>query len=120
MAKQIILVEDDLDIQRVYGEKLKTEGYDVHLAVDAPHALNLLEQIDADLILLDIMLPGDMNGFEMLERIKKDERFKQIPVIVLTNLDTEKEQAMSVGAADYLIKAETDLSVLMEKIKHLT
>jgi len=119
MAKRILLVEDDLDIQRVYSEKLKVEGYEVHLAVDVPHGLQQIEEVKPDIVLLDIMLPGKMNGFEMLQYIKTDERYKQIPVIVMTNLDTEREEALKVGAADYLIKANTELSVLTEKIKHL-
>lgn len=119
MAKSILLIEDDLDIQRVYSEKLKNEGYDVRLAVDVPHGLQLLEELPPDIILLDIMLPGKMNGFEMLEHIKGNQRFKDIPVIVLTNLDTEKDQAIAVGAADYLVKADTELDVLADKIKQL-
>jgi CheY-like chemotaxis protein len=119
MAKRILLVEDDLDIQSVYGEKLKTEGYDVSLAIDAAHGLLVLEEKRPHLILLDIMLPGKMNGFEMLERVKSDSRYKDIPVIVLTNLDTEKDQALRVGASDYLVKANTDLALLMDKIAHL-
>ena len=119
MAKRILLVEDDLDIQRVYSEKLKVEGYEVHLAVDVPHGLQQIEEVKPDIVLLDIMLPGKMNGFEMLQYIKTDERYKQIPVIVMTNLDTEREEALKEGAADYLIKANTELSVLTEKIKHL-
>jgi len=119
MAKRILLVEDDLDIQRVYSEKLKVEGYEVHLAVDVPHGLQQIEEVKPDIVLLDIMLPGKMNGFEMLQYIKTDDRYKQIPVIVMTNLDTEREEALKVGAADYLIKANTELSVLAEKIKHL-
>jgi CheY-like chemotaxis protein len=116
MAKTIVLVEDDLDIQRVYGEKLKMEGYDVHLAIDPSHALQLVNEVKPNLILLDIMMPGKMNGFDMLEHLKNDSRFKDIPVICLTNLDTEKEQAMKVGAADYLVKADTDLATLTSKI----
>lgn len=119
MAKNILLIEDDLDIQRVYSEKLKLEGYNVHLAIDVPHGLHLLEEIHPDIILLDIMLPGKMNGFEMLTHIKNDAKYKDIPVIIMTNLDTEKEEALKVGAADYLIKASTELSDLVAKIKQL-
>lgn len=116
MTKTILLVEDDLDIQRVYSEKLKLEGFEVILAIDVPHALQSLEETRPDIILLDIMLPGKMNGFEMLEHIKADHRYKDIPVICLTNLDTERDQALKVGAVDYLIKANTDLSVLVNLI----
>lgn len=120
MAKTVLLVEDDLDIQRVYSEKLTLEGFEVVLAIDVPHALKTLEENRPDIILLDIMLPGSMNGFEMLEHIKGDHKYKNIPVICLTNLDTEKDQALKVGAVDYLIKSDTDLSVLVDLIHKYT
>jgi len=119
MAKKVLLVEDDLDIQRIYSTKLGSEGYEVILTIDAMEGLNIVRKEHPNIILLDIMLPGKMNGFELLEELKKDEALKTIPVIVLTNLDTEKQQALDVGADDYLIKANTDLHQIVEKIKTL-
>jgi two-component system, OmpR family, phosphate regulon response regulator PhoB len=116
MAKLILLVEDDLDIQKIYSEKLKTKGFDVTLAIDAAHALHELNEHKPSLILLDIMLPGDMNGFEVLEKIKVDPATANIPVIVLTNLDTEKDAALKAGANDYLLKANTTLEELVNKV----
>ena len=118
MAK-VLFVEDDLDLQRIYTEKLKLEGFDVILAANASTALNYIKNDKPNLILLDIMIPGTMNGFELLEIIKQDKDNKNIPIIVLTNLDTEKEQALQIGANDYLIKANTSLPELVEKVKKL-
>lgn len=117
MAKKVVLVEDDLDLQRIYSEKLKRSGYDLVLAVDATQGLNRIKSESPNLILLDIMLPGKMNGFELLEILKKDEGLKKIPVIVLTNLDTEKEQAIKVGANDYLIKSNMSLDDVVKKVE---
>ena len=117
MAKRILLVEDDLDIQRVYTEKLKNNGFEVILAANASSGFQYAKEENPNLILLDIMLPGKMNGFEFLEILRKDENLKKIPVIVLTNLDTEKDQALKVGAKDYLIKANTSLNDLVTKVK---
>lgn len=119
MAKKILLIEDDLDIQRIYSTKLGSQGYEVLLTVDALEGFDLAKKNKPNLIFLDIMLPGKLNGFELLEALKKDEALKSIPVIVLTNLDTEKQQAMQVGAQDYLIKANTDLNQIVEKVKNL-
>jgi len=117
MAKNILLIEDDLDIQTIYSEKLKANGFNVHLEANVLNGLNHIKKEKPGLILLDIMLPGEMNGFDLLEILKKDSDLKDIPVIVMTNLDTEKEQALKIGANDYLIKANTELTELVEKVK---
>ena len=115
--KTVLLIEDDLDIQRIYSEKLEGAGYEVFLAADGTQGIQLINEKNPNLILLDIMLPGKINGLELLEQLKADENFKNIPIIVLTNLDTEKDNAMDIGANDYLLKASTDLNVLVEKVK---
>jgi len=115
MAKRILLIEDDLDIQRIYSTKLSANGFEVNLAVDAMQGLNLAQTQPPALILLDIMLPGQMNGLDFLKKLKSDDKLKKIPVVVLTNLDTEKEEALKLGAVDYFIKSNTELSDIVEK-----
>jgi two-component system alkaline phosphatase synthesis response regulator PhoP len=120
MNKKVLLIEDDLDIQRIYTEKLINNGFDVILALDASNGLQSARSEKPSLILLDIMLPGKMNGFELLEMLKKDDSLKKIPIIVLTNLDTEKKQALDIGANDYLVKANTSLEYLLTKVRKLS
>ncbi len=115
MAKKILLIEDDLDIQRIYSTKLSANGFEVALAVDADQGFDSAKADTPSLILLDIMLPGKMNGFELLKKLKSDDELKKVPVVVLTNLDTEKEEALKLGAVDYFIKANTELSQVIEK-----
>lgn len=117
MSKNVLLVEDDLDLQRIYSEKLGSSGYNVALAVDATQGFEIAKSQRPSLILLDIMLPGKMNGFELLKNFKSEENTKNIPVIVITNLDTEKEEAIKLGAVDYFVKANTELSEVVEKVK---
>ncbi len=117
MAKTILLIEDDPDIQKMYSDKLSFEGFEVLTSTDGKKGLLLAKTEKPDLVLLDIMLPQGMNGFDVLEEIKKDEDIKDLPVIVLTNLDTEKQVAEKVGASDYLVKANTQLNDLITKIK---
>ena len=118
--KKVLIVEDDPDIQKIYSEKLKNNDFDVILASDASLGFTIAKDENPSLILLDIMLPGKMNGFELLEILKKDENLKKIPVIVLTNLDSEKEGALKIGANDYLIKATLELSELVKKVQEYT
>jgi len=118
--KKVLLIEDDFDIQNIYSQKLSFSGYKVSVASNASEGLDSLNSVRPDVILLDIMLPGKINGFDFLEQIKKDSNFKNIPVLVLTNIDSEKESAMKIGAVDYLIKANTDLNIILEKVKKYT
>lgn len=117
MNKNILIVEDDPGILTVYTEKLKVEGFAVTSAKTGKEGLTLIKKVKPDLVLLDIMLPGELNGFDVLESIKKDEELKGIPVIVLTNVGDEEKVAKDIGAVDYLVKANTDLNQVVEKIK---
>lgn len=116
MAKIVLLIEDDLDLQRIYSSKIENSGYEVLLSIDASHGLSIARNRKPNLILLDIMIPGKMNGFELLKYLKGTKEFRDIPVIVLTNLDTEKEEAIKMGAIDYIIKANANLNEIIEKI----
>ncbi len=115
MKKKILLIEDDLDIQKIYNEILSSHGYEVILAATAQQGLHFAKELQPNLIFLDIMLPGEMNGLELLERIKIDENLKNIPIIVITNLDTEKESALKSGAVDYLIKSNVNIDDIIDK-----
>lgn len=115
--KKILLVEDDSTILKPLNDKLTGLGYDVVHAQTGQQAINRIRSQPPDLVLLDIMLPEGMNGFDVLEYIKKAPNLKSIPVIVLTNLDSEQKSALQIGAADYLIKSNISLDNLVLKIK---
>ena len=117
---KILMIEDDLQIQDMYREKLILEGFKVYQAESGKKALELMKTVKPNLIILDIMLSGKLNGFDVLEHLKADKDLKKIPVIMLTNLSTEKKVAFEIGAADYLIKADASLNEIVEKIKNLT
>ncbi|MEK7560982.1 MAG: response regulator [Patescibacteria group bacterium] len=102
----VLVVEDDRFIRDIFVQKLKSEGFNVTEAVDGRRALELLAAHAPELILLDLLLP-DIDGFEILERIKKEPALVKVPVIVLSNLGDQESiaRARALGAADYLIKA---------------
>ncbi len=118
--KTIMLVEDDTFVSDIYQTKLEQEGYAVQVAENGLEAMKLLEKGVPDLVLLDIVMPY-MDGMEVLKKMKDDERWKNIPVILLTNLsEREKvEEGLGVGANDYLIKSHFTPSEVIEKIKSL-
>ncbi|MDJ0950365.1 MAG: adenylate/guanylate cyclase domain-containing protein [Alphaproteobacteria bacterium] len=102
----ILVVDDNEDNRFMLTERLKREGYDeVAVAEDGHHALDMLVERPFDLVLLDVMMP-DMNGFEVLERIKSDTRLRNIPVIMISAADETENviRCIDLGAEDYLPK----------------
>lgn len=118
MAK-ILLIEDDNLLQNLYKGKLTDEGFEVVVTGDGKEGLGLVKSGNFDLILLDIMLPGGINGFDVLESLKKDELLRQIPIIVLTNLDSEEKIAREIGAVDYFVKARVLPGQIVDRIKEI-
>jgi two-component system, OmpR family, phosphate regulon response regulator PhoB len=107
MAASILLVEDEVAIREMLEFALETEGFAVFNASSSEQAANFLHdnQIAPDLILLDWMLPG-ASGVEFCRKLKKDDRFKKIPVIMLTARGEEDDRVrgLEVGADDYIVK----------------
>lgn len=104
----------------IYQTKLSLEDFGVIEANDGKEALKKLEdpQCNPDLILLDILMPY-VDGMEVLKKIKEQDRLKNIPVILLTNLSQKEEvtQGLGLGASDYLIKSHFTPSEVLEKIR---
>lgn len=118
MAKQILFVEDESALQKTFGEILRQEGYETIPALDGEVGLRLAKEKKPDLILLDLVLPG-VHGFEVLKQLKTDQETKEIPIIVLTNLEGvgDVERAIALGATTYLVKAQYSLEEVVGKIK---
>lgn len=115
--KKILIIEDDSQLQKIYQNKLSGEGFEVYATSTGQDGLMLARTHKMDLIILDIMLPGGWNGFDFLEQLKRDEKLKNIPVFVLTNLDQEGKTAKSIGISDYIVKADTTIENVIQKIK---
>ena len=114
----ILLVEDDSFISGMYQTKLSSLGYNVELVDNGEDATSrLLEDPLPDLVLLDVVLPKK-DGFEILEDMRKQERTKELPVILLTNLGQKPdvERGIKLGADDYVIKAHYTPTEVVEKI----
>ena len=117
MAK-ILIVEDDKFLRDLLSKKLQDENLTVLPAVDGEEGIKKTGEEMPDLILLDLILPG-INGFDVLKKIKEDSKTSEIPVIVLSNLGQKEDvdRALSLGAKDYLIKANFTLEEIFDKIK---
>ncbi|HLD19691.1 MAG TPA: response regulator [Patescibacteria group bacterium] len=114
----ILLAEDDELISQMYTTKLTHDGFKVVVAKDGEESIAQAEKGGIDLILLDIIMPK-VDGFGVLEKLKKDEKTKNIPVVMLTNLgqDEDIEKGKALGAYDYLIKANLTPQQVSDKIK---
>jgi len=101
----ILIVDDQPSSIRYLSMVLKTEGYSVRIAVSGQAALDTIKSKLPDLILLDISMP-DMDGFELCQRLKTSEHFKEIPVIFLSGLEkvADKVKGFQVGGIDYITK----------------
>ncbi len=101
----ILIVDDTPDNLRLLSTMLLENGYKVRKAINGERALQAVEAVPPDLILLDIMMPG-MNGYEVCGQLKKSEQTKRIPVIFVSALDDafDKVLAFDVGGADYISK----------------
>jgi DNA-binding response OmpR family regulator len=115
---KVILAEDEEIISTVYKLGLTHHGYEVTVAHDGLEAMEYLKKDTPDILLLDIIMPN-MNGFEVLEALNKDRKFKGLPIIVLSNLSqsTDEQKALDLGASDYLIKADYSLKELVACIE---
>ena len=102
MTARILVVEDEQLIAEMIQFNLEKQGYEVHVAPDGIIAVQKVEQVKPNLILLDIMLPG-LNGFEVCRQVRKNHN---TPIIMLTAKETEsdKVQGLNLGADDYITK----------------
>src|SRR3990167_3069565 len=116
---KILVVEDEEILLTALKEELDTAGtYEVEGAVDGEDGLAKAKSFHPQLILLDLVMPK-MDGMEMLQKLKADAELRDIPVVILTNLsDYDRiSEALSLGAMDYLVKANYKLEDLLDKVK---
>ena len=116
MKKRILVVDDEIPLARALELKLTHEGLDVTLAYDGIEAIAALKKDYYDIVLLDLMMP-QQDGFYVLEEVQ---RLKiKTNIIVSSNLSQPEDidRATALGAVDYFVKSDTNLSDIVEKIK---
>jgi DNA-binding response OmpR family regulator len=120
--KKVLIAEDDPSMAEIVTHKLTTSGFSVRHASDGKIALKMFMEEPPDVMLLDLMMP-EMDGFQVLEAIRKDKDQKKAatPVIVLSNLWSNEDilKAKSLKADDYMVKAYFTTEEIMNKINAL-
>ena len=116
--KRILVVDDEVDLVEIIRFSLELEGYDVLIAYNGEEALNQARKENPDLVLLDLMLPK-LDGYNVCRLLKYDEKYKHIPILMLTAKTQEKDRAtgMETGANEYITKP-FDMDELMKKVKN--
>jgi DNA-binding response OmpR family regulator len=117
---KVAIIEDDMAIVQMYRMKFEHEGYEVATAADGAGGLQLIEDFEPDIILLDLMMPN-MNGLEMLAKLRNQPSGHQAKIVVLTNMgDTETAtRVYKMAADDYIVKAEMTPKQVAERVKTL-
>jgi DNA-binding response OmpR family regulator len=115
---KILIVEDEEILLTALSEELKNEGFNIVGAKDGVEGVEKAQVEKPDLILLDLVMPR-LDGIGALKQLKEGEQTKDIPVVILTNLsDYDKiSDALTLGAMDYLVKANYRLEDLVNKVK---
>lgn len=120
MRPKILLVEDDPSLTQIYKVELEIDGFEVATAEDGEQGAAAAKDSQPALILLDIVLPK-LNGLAVLEQLKKSEKTKNIPVIVITNFGQEDnvKKAFTLGAEDFILKYQATPAEVAQKIKNI-
>lgn len=118
--KRILIVEDEPTLLNILAAEFSKAGFSVCKSSDAESTFQMAKDSEPNVILLDILLP-DGDGETLLEKFKADEKTKNIPVVVLTNLTDEdtRKKCEAAGCVDFLVKADYRIDELVQKIKEI-
>lgn len=116
MAKKVLVIDDEVDLTETLTFRLQAAGYEVFAAHDGQEGMKMVREVNPDIILLDVMMPK-LDGYQVCRLLKFDEKFKNIPVIMLTarGQEQDKSTGKTVGADAYVVKP-FDGKALTEKI----
>ncbi|MCK5533776.1 response regulator, partial [bacterium] len=116
----ILVVEDSLTTRELERNIIESAGYNVEAAIDGVEATEKLDGKKFDLLITDVQMPR-MNGFQLTSWVKKKEKHKDMPVIIVTSLEKEEEKKKGIkaGAQAYIVKSSFDQTTLLDTIERL-
>ncbi|MBN1918488.1 MAG: response regulator [Verrucomicrobia bacterium] len=118
MRETILLVDDDQLLRQMYEQCLSSDEYEVVTAADGEACLRALEDCRPQAIVLDLVMPGGLDGFDVLRRLKDNPQWCQIPVVVFSSRGAPEDidTALNLGATGYLVKTQTTPSDVVQKV----
>lgn len=119
--RKILIVEDDAMIAEIYQKKFSESGFEVRMAENGEKVLDMLKKETVELVLLDLVMPG-MDGFEVIENLRKGNYDQNIKIIVFSNLSQkeDKERAAELGANGFIVKSDYTPNDLVKEVERLT
>lgn len=119
--KRILIIEDQPDIRKLIHMTLEFESYEIHEASDGGFGLRMAKALRPDLVLLDVMMPGELDGLQVCQCIRKTPELARIKVVLLTarGQASDREAGAQAGADEYLVKPFSPLQ-LIDVIEQLT
>lgn len=118
--KRVLIVEDQADIRKLIRMTLEFEDYEIHEASDGGFGLNLARATRPDIVLLDVMMPGELDGLQVCQHLKNDPATRHVKVVLLTARGQARDRnaGQQAGADEYLVKPFSPLQ-LIETIERL-
>jgi DNA-binding response OmpR family regulator len=118
--KRVLIVEDQPDIRKLIRMTLEFEDFEIHEASDGAFGLSMARATLPDIVLLDVMMPGELDGLQVCQRLKNDSVTRHVKVVLLTarGQARDREAGQSAGADEYLVKPFSPLQ-LIETIERL-
>ena len=119
--KKVLVAEDDPSLSQILSSRLTRAGMEVIKAKTGEEALKVIQESKPDLVLLDLILPGKYDGFEVLQKMREDRTLDSRSVVIISNLgqESDMERVKQLGAVEYFVKAKTSIDDLVNRIKNL-
>jgi len=117
-GKKVLIVEDDSLLLKVMSESFLNENFEVATAENGLEVMDAVKKFSPDIILLDLIIPG-IDGFAVLKQLKADDKTKNIPVVVTSNLGEQSDvkSTKALGADEYFIKSNVEMSKIIQYVK---
>ena len=121
MTKRVLVVDDQPELRKLITMTLQMGDYEVEEAEDATQGYEKVKSFRPDILLLDVMMPGEMDGYQLCEKLKSDSNYADLAVILLTarGQASDIEQGEKTGADRYLVKPFSPLQ-LVQAVRELT
>ena len=119
MKKKLLWLEDDALLGVVFSKALENTEFELIHVRDGKEAIETLKQMVPNIIMVDLMVPGEIDGFGVLEAISVDMRLKTIPKIVLSNLSNQSDidRARRLGVEVFIVKASSSLDLIIDQLR---